>query len=211
MTLKSFEIPPKPFALDDGPLLECAPPGRGAAAQPLRIRARRVFPASRDELFAAWTTRTAWESWLRLRARSRAMVAPYSGGAFRLELADGPTIHVVTGTTMEIRPDEFVSFTWIHHNTSDHGSVLDIACAPLREQSELRLLHRSIASRREAAWLMRLWASALNRLGRYFASEAATVPRMRDLARRIAQTVEPELCARGVASTVTSRHASSAA
>ena len=116
-----------------------------------------------DELFAAWTRRTAWESWLRLRARSRATLAANPGASFRLELAEGPTIHVITGTVREVQPDEFLSFTWVHENTNDHGSVIDVSFASYGDQTELELVHRGIASRREAAWLMRLWTAALGR------------------------------------------------
>jgi uncharacterized protein YndB with AHSA1/START domain len=168
MPLESFETTPTPFGIDDGPLLEHAPQESETADRRLRIRARRVFPVSRTELFAAWTTRTAWESWFRLRARSRALVTPYHGGAFRLELAEGPTIHVITGSAREVRRDEFVSFTWIHHDTNDYGSIVEITFDQRCSQSQLRLVHHSIASRREAAWLMRLWATALDRLDGYF-------------------------------------------
>lgn len=189
MLLESFETSPTAFAADNGPLLEHSPHESETAEQRLRIRARRMFPVSRHDLFAAWTTRGAWESWLRLRARSRAVVTPYPGGAFRLELAEGPTIHVITGSARETRVDEFVSFTWIHHDTNEYGSIVEIAFDERCSYSELRLVHHSIASRREAAWLMRLWASALDRLDRYFVPHAT----------------------RGVASMVAGRHASSAA
>ena len=169
MTLEPFESSSTAFARNERPLLQCAPPGTLATDHDIRIRARRVFPAARDDLFAAWTGRPGWESWLRLRARSRVIVAPDSGGMFQLQLAEGPRIHVITGAMREVRLYEFVSFTWIHHGTSDHASVLDVAFSDRGVQSELRLVHRSIASRREAAWLMRLWASALDRLERLFA------------------------------------------
>ena len=177
MPLKSFETSPTPFAIHDGPLLEYAPQGTDTAEQCLRIRARRVFPASRNELFAAWTTRTALESWLGFRAHSRAVVKPYAGGAFRLELAEGPIIHVITGTARDIRIGEFVSFTWIHRDTDDYWSTIDVAFDQRRDQSELRLVHHSIASRREAAWLMRLWAAALDRLDRYVVTSGVAARR----------------------------------
>jgi len=177
MPLQSFETLPTPFAIADGPLLEYAPQETETADAHLRIRARRVFPVSRNELFAAWTTRAAWESWLRLRARSRAAVTASPGGGFRLELAEGPTIHVITGTSREIRVDEFVSFTWMHHDTNDFGSIVEITFAHRCDQAELRLLHHSIASRREAAWLMRLWAAALDHLDRYFAASGVVARR----------------------------------
>ena len=172
MPLESFETSPTRFAIDDGPLLEHAPHERETGEPRLRIRARRAFPVPRTRLFAAWTTRSAWESWLRLRARSRAVVTPYSGGAFRIELAEGPTIHVISGSAREIRVDELVSLTWIHHDANDYGSIVEVAFDQRHSQSELHLVHHSIASRREAAWLMRLWAAALDRLECYLLPQA---------------------------------------
>ena len=183
MPLESFESSPTPFPIGDRPMLEYGPRGGGdAGEQCLRIRARRVFPASRKELFAAWTTRPACESWLGFRAHSRAVVKPYAGGAFRLELAEGPIIHVITGSTVEVRIGEFVSFTWIHHDRDDYGSVVDVTFGQRRDQSELCLVHHAIESRREAAWLMRLWAAALDRLEHYL------LPRT---TRRVASVVAP--------------------
>src|SRR5215218_3970351 len=102
MPLASFETPLESTttrAFHDGPILECAPPatspGQDAADPTLRIRAHRVYAASREELFASWTRRTAWDSWMRLRSRSRSTLSPFRGGAFRLELAEGPAIHVI--------------------------------------------------------------------------------------------------------------------
>jgi len=172
MILQSFETrqtPPTPHGLADGPVLVCAPPGVQSGEQLLRIRARRLLPTTPDQLFAAWTRRAAWESWLRLRARSRATLAANPGAPFRLELAEGPTIHVITGTVREVQPDEFLSFTWVHENTSDYGSAIDVSFVSCGDQTELELHHYAIASRREAAWLMRLWTAALSR----FTSSAA--------------------------------------
>ena len=211
MTLESFASSTTSVANNERPLLQCAPPGTAAVDQDIRIGARRVFPATRGDLFDTWTSRTGWESWLRFRARSRAIVAPYLGGMFRLQLAEGPRIHVITGTVREVRPDEFVSFTWIHHGTSDHASVLDVAFSDRREQSELRLVHRSIASRRQAAWLMQLWASALDRLGRLVAAGPMSCARVRDFAPRTAHPIESERSGGVAASAIASRCASSAA
>ena len=166
MAQQVFETPRRRPVLPapaDGPALVGSPAGGEDGGHLLRIRARRVLPTSTKELFAAWTSRAAWESWLRLRARSRAMLAASPGATFRLELAEGPTIHVIVGTVREMRQDEFVSFTWVHQNANDFGSVIDVSFASYGEQTELELIHRGIASRREAAWLMRLWTAALSR------------------------------------------------
>jgi uncharacterized protein YndB with AHSA1/START domain len=194
MTLQSSEtrlLPPTPRPLDEGPVLECAPHGTELADQTLRIRARRLLPFAREDVYAAWTRRTAWDSWMRLRARSRASLAAYRGGAFRLELAEGPTIHVITGTVADIRPCESVSLTWVHQNSADSGSTIDVTFRQLQGETELTLLHRGIGSRREAAWLMRLWTTVLDRLADYL-GETPRARRTRDITARIPTSAEPE-------------------
>ena len=154
-------------ALDDGPLFECTPPIADDSGRGHRIRARRFYPVPPEAVFDAWTSRGAWDSWMRLRARARATIATTAGGAFRLDLAEGPTIHVITGTVAEIRPPELLSLAWTHHDTSDRPSSLQLSVREFRGITELSLVHAYIESRREASWLMRLWPRALDRLGDY--------------------------------------------
>ena len=197
MTLQSSEprqLPPAPHTPDDGPHLECQLSPNDPASQTLRIRARRFYPVSRQELFAAWTRRTAWDSWMRLRARSRSTVAPYRGGTFRLELAEGPTIHVITGTVIDVRLAESLSLSWVHHGKSDYASTVDASFRERHRVAELSLVHGHIASRREAAWLMRLWATALDRLASYFEEGSSTRARRSiDRPTPIIHTAEPEV------------------
>jgi uncharacterized protein YndB with AHSA1/START domain len=156
----------------DGPILEfSSDPG-----ERLRIRAHRTYPVSREELFGAWTQRNALDVWLRLRSRSRVMLAPQLGGPFRLELAEGPTIHVITGAVLDIRPSDSLTLSWVHHAKGDQASSIVVTFYEFNRRAQLSLLHRGIESRREAAWLMQLWLNALGRLGRYF-SEGASLAR----------------------------------
>jgi len=197
MPLQSFEthvVPAISHPRDDGPVLECPPTGNEISDQLLRIRATRHYPVSRDDLFAAWTRRTAWECWIRLRARSRATLAAYRGGVFRLELAEGPTIQVITGAVNDIRPHDFLSLNWVHHNTGDHGSVVDVTFRQRRDSTELTLIHRDISSRREASWLMRLWSTALGRLESYVVEcQTPTTRDLAEIASEVPQAREPEV------------------
>ena len=164
----------RPAALqEDGPVLDGPAHGSEAGDSTLRIRARRFFPVSREELFATWTRRTAWDVWMRLRARSRSTLAPYRGGEFRLELAEGPAIHVITGSITDIQAPEHLTLSWRHENTNDPGSLVDVSFQRHQQFAELLLLHTHIASRREAAWLMRLWATVLARLETYLAEDVS--------------------------------------
>lgn len=143
----------------DGPALR----GDGTASS-LRITARRLLPVRPDDLFALWTRRTAWDAWLRLRARSRAMMEPSRGGRFRLELAEGPTIHVITGVFEELRRAHHLVLTWVREGACTTPSRVDVQLEARQQLTALTLCHSQIASRREAAWLMRVWTSALGRL-----------------------------------------------
>ena len=162
-----YETPPSltPSDVEEGPVLECPIPG-SPTDQPLRIRARRQYVASRDEVFAAWTSRFAWDSWMRLRARCRSSIAASRGGAFRLELAEGPTIHIISGTFLELRPPDHLKLGW-QHVGADHMSTVEVNLRTRFDRTELTLMHSRIVSRREAAWLMRLWSLALRRLSTY--------------------------------------------
>jgi uncharacterized protein YndB with AHSA1/START domain len=189
--------PTSPANPADGPVLECAPPGADPCRQFLRIHARRVYPISREDLFAIWTRRQGWDAWMRLRARSRSSLAGYRGGAFRLELAEGPAIHVVTGVVVDIQPNELISLEWVHDHAHDRGSRLDVTFRPHGAHAELALTHREISHRREASWLMRLWTSALVRLDAVTADgRLRSTRRVRDIAARIPLSSEPEV--RGV-------------
>ena len=159
---------PTPAAVEDGPTLEYSTiPGELP-----RIRARRTYGISREELFAAWTRRNALDLWLRLRSRSRVVLAPQVEGSFRLELAEGATIHVITGSVIEYRPSEYLSISWTRHEKSDRPSIVQVSFRERNRRGEIVLVHRAIESRREAAWLMKLWANALTRLGTYLADGA---------------------------------------
>ena len=170
MSLSSFEntLAVPASTQPDGPTLEYS----NDPSELPRIRAYRVYSISREELFAAWTRRNALDLWLRLRSRSRVMLAPHTGGSFRLELAEGPTIHVITGAVIDIRAGEHLSLSWTHHEKSDHASVVQVSFRERNRRSEILLLHAGIENRREAAWLMKLWSNALIRLGGYFADGA---------------------------------------
>lgn len=172
-----------------GPVLECASAGIEPGDPGLRIRAQRLYAVSREDLFATWTRRTGWESWLRLRARSRATLAPYPGGAFRLEVAEGPAIHVITGLVVDLRPAELLSLSWGHQHVTDHASAVDVMFRQhqqMTEMTELTLIHRRIASRREAAWLMRLWTTVLGKLGEHLADTPRVAGAVRPVTRRAA-------------------------
>jgi uncharacterized protein YndB with AHSA1/START domain len=131
---------------------------------------------------------------MRLRSRSRSTLSPTRGAAFRLELAEGPAIHVITGIVHDIRPHELLSLGWVHQNTNDHGSTVDVTFESAHLGTALTLVHRGITSRREASWLMRFWSTVLRRLETYVAADsaAASARRIGDVAIPVPETREAD-------------------
>ena len=128
-----------------------------------RIRADRVFHVPPRDVMNAWTTSTAWERWLRLQSRSRATIAATPGGSFRLEVADTPVIHVITGD-VSAASAELLELSWLHDGVSDSASRVTVTVRESSEGSIMTFVHDRIANRREASWLMRLWPRAHRRL-----------------------------------------------
>ena len=155
-----------------------------------RIRARRVLPAPIHDVLAAWTTPSAWGSWMRLRSKCRATIAPRSGSAFRLEIAEGPTIHVITGEVIDISSEHLV-LSWCHHERSETHSTITVV---LRDNgssaTDVVFVHDHIANRREAAWLMRFWATALKRLDDHVSRANSRTTRRSDVALSVTSSVD---------------------
>ena len=149
----------EPFVPDGGPALDTTEHGS-------RIRARRRFSATAADVLAAWTSPPAWQRWLRLRWKCRAIIDPCEGGEFRLEVAEGPAIHVITGVVVALDAER-LSLAWHHHDWSEHSSSILVTIHATERGAGLLFVHDHIACRREASWLMRLWASALDRLDDY--------------------------------------------
>ena len=141
-------------------------------ASPLSVRVRRLYDASCGAVFDAWMSRDAWSAWMQLRGRSRATLAPHVGGGFRLEVSDGPVIHVITGAVDELQPPHRLVLSWLHHDPGAGPSTVTVAIRPLGRTTELSLVHDRLTSRRHVAWSQRAWDRMLQRLGAYVTPQA---------------------------------------
>jgi hypothetical protein len=127
---------------------------------------------------------------MRLRSKCRATIAPCSGSAFRLEIAEGPAIHVITGDVIEIGSDHLV-LSWCHHERSDTHSTIAVALRDMgTSATDVSFVHDRIASRREAAWLMRFWGTALERLDDYLSRATPRTKRRGDVALSVSSSID---------------------
>lgn len=80
------------------------------------LEVRRAYPASREEVFRAWTERQALARWFAPSAEYAVVVHDLDvrvGGSFRIEMRhSGGASHCACGTYREIEPYTRLSFTW---------------------------------------------------------------------------------------------------
>ena len=83
--------------------------------------------------------------------------------------ADGPIIHVITGTIQALRREEHLALTWLHHDMANEPSLVEVSFRSVNGGTELTLAHRRIAARRQLVWTRRAWELMLGRLAGYLA------------------------------------------
>jgi uncharacterized protein YndB with AHSA1/START domain len=90
------------------------------------VQVRRIFPAPRDRVFAAWTQREHLAKWMcRVTPQHRAEYLEHDlrpGGRYRIQNAAPNGDHLlIFGEYREIRPPEKISFTWQCERTAAAG------------------------------------------------------------------------------------------
>jgi uncharacterized protein YndB with AHSA1/START domain len=87
------------------------------AFTPTSLKIRRVFEASRQQVYAAWTKPDLLKKWFRPAEGFRVALAEVDlrvGGQYRLALSppDEEQVIAVSGKYREIKPGEKLVFTW---------------------------------------------------------------------------------------------------
>src|SRR3954466_1137155 len=90
---------------------------------------RRLIPAPRERVFAAWLDPASLAQWMRPGGVTEAAVEvdPKVGGKFRIVMIEGPKHYEHTGEYLVIKPPERLEFTWISQATNLKQTVVTIA------------------------------------------------------------------------------------
>lgn len=93
------------------------------------LRIQRLFTASREKVFQAWTEPDKMSRWLgRVTPQHSTRILEVNlrvGGRYRLEVGspDG-ALHLLSGTYREVVPPEKLAFTWSWEGIPDFGETL---------------------------------------------------------------------------------------
>ena len=130
------------------------------AQNPLHtLKIRRILPASRQEVFEAWTTAEYVKQWLCPEGSSVSFVEldVRVGGAFRVDMHIGEEDVVHTGVYREILFPEKLVFTWVSEHTHYRESLVTLEFLAHGEATELILLQTQLpddeaTERHTAGW-----------------------------------------------------------
>lgn len=124
---------------------------------------RRVFTASRQQVFRAWIEPEALESWLKPGGRSMTVSSldVRVGGSFRFDLENGLSI---VGTYLQIIPPEKLVFTWSGQATQGEETIVTLDFLDQGSVTEVVLTHERLTTPELRAMLGSGWQSLLDAL-----------------------------------------------
>jgi uncharacterized protein YndB with AHSA1/START domain len=107
---------------------------------------RRVLPAARERVFAAWLDPVSLALWMRPGETTDTVVEvdPRVGGKFRIVMQQGEKDYEHRGEYLVIQPPSLLSFTWISAATDHQPTVVTVELLERGAHTELVLTHRRL-------------------------------------------------------------------
>lgn len=131
------------------------------AAAPARdtLVVRKIIPAPREEVFAAWLDPGSIRHWMcpRQILEAAAEIDARVGGSFRIVMKEREHAFEHTGEYRVIDPPSKLVFTWISKSTDLRPTLVTVEFLPRGDQCELVLTHERLPSpealrRHEGGW-----------------------------------------------------------
>ena len=114
------------------------------------LRISRVFPATRQRTFRAWTDPNELKKWWRVGKNFILTVAEIDlrvGGGFRIGVeSPSGSIHMVRGRFLEVVPPERLVYTWIAEdpNLKQMETLVTVEFLERGDATEISLLHEKL-------------------------------------------------------------------
>jgi uncharacterized protein YndB with AHSA1/START domain len=136
-----------------------------------KIVIRKLIPASREEVFAAWTDPESLRLWMCpgdvLWAEAQLDVRV--GGSYRILMKGKGQDYDHTGVYRVVEPPSKLVFTWISKGTDDQTTLVTVEIFQRGDQSELVLTHERFPTPEQAKRHQGGWGQIADKLAQHFA------------------------------------------
>jgi uncharacterized protein YndB with AHSA1/START domain/ketosteroid isomerase-like protein len=138
---------------------------------------RKLIPASREEVFAAWSDPAGMRHWMCPgdTQTAEAQIDFRVGGFFHILMKGGKDDTDHTGQYQQIDPPSKLSFTWISKNTDSKATLVTIELFQRGDQTELILTHERFPSAERVRQHKGGWSQIADRLAQYLKPSKAVV------------------------------------
>lgn len=137
---------------------------------------RKLIPASRQEVFAAWSDPESIRQWMcpGETTSSEAQIDFRVGGSLRVVMKSAKEDCEHTGEYQVIEPPSKLAFTWISKNTDFKTTLVTIELFERKGGTELILTHERFPTADRVRQHKGGWSQIADRLAEYFQKGAAT-------------------------------------
>lgn len=150
--------------------------GEARPSQQRKLVIRRLLPASREQVFAAWTDPDGIREWMCPRdvLAAEAHLDPRVGGSYRIVMRDRAGAYEHTGEYLVVEPPRRLVFTWIAKSTGDQPTLVTVELSPHERGCELVLTHEDLPDPKVLERYRGGWGQIAERLAAYLARRSQT-------------------------------------
>ena len=136
-----------------------------------KVVIRKMLPATREEVFAAWTDPESIAQWMCPGdvTRSEAQLDVRVGGSYRILMKGKSQDYDHTGVYQVVEPPSKLVFTWKSKGTEGQTTLVTVEIFERGEQSELVLTHERFPSPEAAKRHEGGWGQIAGKLAEYLA------------------------------------------
>ena len=130
------------------------------------LQLQRIYNASREEIFEAWTDPAQMREWLCPAGATIPLIEVdlRVGGMFRIDMQSEHGTSSHTGVYQEIIPPEKLVFTWSSINTQNKETLVTVKLFDQGQQTELVLTHEGLPDKKVQEMHAMGWESILDKL-----------------------------------------------
>jgi uncharacterized protein YndB with AHSA1/START domain len=138
-----------------------------------KLVVRKIIPARREEVFAAWTDPESIRQWMCPGdvESAEATLDVRVGGSYQIRMKrKGMDDHLIDGVYQVVEPPSRLVFTFIGKGHDSNPTLVTVELFERGEQCELVLTHERITGAENLSGKTRGWTGIADKLAQYFAA-----------------------------------------